>query len=46
VFFAGWLGTLFLGNIAQVGAVMGLICALGMIAIWFAPDTTNRILDD
>jgi len=46
VFFAGWLVTLFHGNIAQVGAVMGLIYALGMIAIWFAPDTTNKTLDD
>lgn len=46
VFFAGWLVTLFNGNIAQVGAVMGLIYALGMFAIWFAPDTTNKTLDD
>jgi MFS family permease len=46
VFFAGWLVTLFNGNIPQVGAVMGLIYALGMIAIWFAPDTTNKTLDD
>jgi len=46
VFFAGWLVTLFHGNIAQVGAVMGLIYALGMLAIWFAPDTTNKTLDD
>lgn len=46
LFFAGALVELFGGDYSRVGATMALIYALGMIAIWFAPDTTNKSLDD
>lgn len=46
LFFAGSLVGLFGGDYSRVGAVMALIYALGMIVIWFAPDTTNKSLDD
>jgi MFS family permease len=46
VFFAGtlmaWLG----GDYPKVGAITGLVYALGMIAIWWAPDTGGKTLDD
>jgi MFS family permease len=38
----GWFG----GDLAKVGAVMALIYAFGMVAIWFAPDTTGKTMDD
>lgn len=34
------------GSYPMVGAFGALIYALGMIAIWWAPDTSNRTLDD
>jgi SHS family sialic acid transporter-like MFS transporter len=37
---------LFGGDLAKVGATMAFVYALGMIAIWWAPDTTNKSLDD
>lgn len=46
VFFAGALMTWFNGDFAKVGAVAGLIYALGMIVIWWAPDTTGKSLED
>jgi MFS family permease len=46
VFAAGALVASFGGDFAKVGAVTGLIYALGMLVIWFAPDTTNRVMDD
>jgi MFS transporter, SHS family, sialic acid transporter len=46
LFFAGTLVAFFGGNYAHVGAVMSLIYALGMIVIWFAPDTTNKSLEE
>ncbi len=46
VFAAGTLATLFGGDFAKVGAVMGLIYALGMLAIWWAPETSHRDLPD
>jgi MFS family permease len=46
VFVAGTLVGWFGGNLAKVGAVMGIIYALGMIVIWFAPDTTGKTMDD
>jgi MFS family permease len=30
------------GNYARVGVITGLVYALGMIVIWWAPDTTRR----
>ena len=46
LFFAGALVELFGGDYSRVGATMALIYAFGMIAIWFAPDTTNKSMDD
>jgi SHS family sialic acid transporter-like MFS transporter len=46
LFAAGSLVTFFGGDYSRVGAVMALIYALGMIVIWFAPDTTNKSLED
>jgi MFS family permease len=46
MFVTGALVGVFGGNFAKVGAAMSLIYALGMIAIWFAPDTTGKTMDD
>ena len=46
VFVAGTLVTWFGGDFAKVGAVMGLIYSLGMVVIWWAPETSNRGLQD
>ena len=46
LFAAGWLFTQFNGDHSRVGAVMAMIYALGMIVIWFAPDTTNKSLEE
>lgn len=44
VFAAGSLFLAFGASYAKVGATCGLIYALGMIVIWWAPDTTARRL--
>lgn len=41
---AGLLIQLFEGNYARVGAVTGLVYALGAIVIWFAPETKGQSL--
>jgi len=46
VFIAGTLMTWFGGDYSKVGAVTGLIYAFGMIAIWFAPDTSHKTMED
>ena len=46
LFAAGTLVGFFGGDYSRVGAVMALIYALGMIVIWFAPDTTNKSLEE
>jgi len=46
LFLAGSLVGLFGGDYSRVGATMALIYALGMIVIWFAPDTANKSLED
>jgi len=46
VFAAGTLAVWFGGDFAKVGAVMSLIYSLGMVAIWWAPETGNRDLPD
>ena len=46
LFFAGTLVSFFGGDYSRVGAVMALIYALGMVVIWFAPDTTNKSLEE
>lgn len=40
--FMAWSG----GDYAKVGMITGLVYALGMIVIWWAPDTSNKSLDD
>ena len=34
------------GDYARVGVITGLVYALGMVVVWWAPDTTGRTLDD
>jgi MFS transporter, SHS family, sialic acid transporter len=34
------------GDYAKVGVITGLVYALGMIVIWWAPDTTGKSLDE
>ena len=46
VFAAGTLAMWFGGDFAKVGAVMSVIYSLGMIAIWWAPETSNKDLPD
>jgi MFS family permease len=46
LFAAGSLVGFFGGDYSRVGAVMALIYALGMIVFWFAPDTTNKSLEE
>ena len=40
VLFAGTLMVWFGGDYAKVGVITGLVYALGMVVIWWAPDTT------
>jgi MFS family permease len=44
VLFAGTLMAWTQGNYAKVGVITGAVYALGMIVIWWAPDTTNARL--
>lgn len=46
VFGTGALIAAFDGNYPKVGFVTGLIYGLGMLAIWWAPDTSRSRLDD
>ena len=46
VFAAGSLVGVFGGDLSRVGAVAGLIYALGMIVVWWAPDTEWRCRDE
>jgi predicted MFS family arabinose efflux permease len=46
VFITGAAFSIMGGSYPAVGAVGALIYALGMIAIWFAPDTGRKNLDD
>lgn len=41
IFATGSLMQVFGGDYARIGRVTSLIFALGMIAVWFAPDTTS-----
>lgn len=43
---AGALMQLFGGDYGKVGAICSLVYALGMIVIWWAPDTTGKSLSD
>ena len=42
VFFAGILFAAMGGSYSRVGSLCGLIYALGLIVIWWAPDTTDK----
>lgn len=46
VLLGGQLMLAFQGNYARVGQVTSLIYALGMVVICFAPDTTNKRLEE
>jgi MFS family permease len=46
VFFAGLLFAAVDGSYSKVGALCGLIYALGLIVIWWAPDTSRRNLHE
>jgi MFS family permease len=43
---AGWLVARYDGDYGKVGAITSLIYVLGMVVIWFAPDTSQKKLDD
>lgn len=45
VLLAGWLFTALGGDYPMVGTVCSLIYALGLLAIWFAPDTSRTTLE-
>jgi hypothetical protein len=45
VFGAGTLASWFGGEMARVGAVTGLVYALGMLVVWWAPATSTNTLD-
>ncbi len=46
VFFAGLLFAAVGGSYSRVGSLCGLIYALGLIVIWWAPDTSNKKLQE
>jgi MFS transporter, SHS family, sialic acid transporter len=46
VFFAGVLFSAVGGSYPRVGSLCGLIYALGLIVIWWAPDTSTRKLQE
>jgi len=46
VFFAGVLFAALGGSYSRVGSLCGLIYALGLIVIWWAPDTSTQRLDE
>ncbi len=46
VFAAAGLVVVFKGDYAKVGSVCGLVYALGMIAVFWAPDTTKKSMDE
>jgi MFS family permease len=45
VFAAGAFAAWFDGDLARVGAVTGLVYALGMLVVWWAPATSGKALD-
>ena len=46
LFTVGALMHLFAGDYARIGRVTSLLFILGMIGIWFVPDTGERQLED
>ena len=43
---AGMLKQLFQGDYATIGRLTSLVYAVGLVVIWFAPDTTEKGLVD
>jgi hypothetical protein len=46
VFATGTLMSYFKGDYAQIGQVTSLVYGIGLVIIWFAPDTSKKRLDD
>jgi hypothetical protein len=46
VFATGTLTELFHGDYARIGRATSLIFAVGMLIIWFAPDTSRKQIED
>jgi len=46
VFAAGALMSLFGGSFRKVGAVLALVYVLGMVVIWWAPETTGNSIEE
>lgn len=46
IFATGLMMAVFEGDYARIGRVTSLIFLVGMVAIWFAPDTTRNNLDE
>jgi len=46
VFFAGVLFAAVGGSYSRVGSICGMIYALGLVVIWWAPDTSRKKLQD
>ena len=46
IFATGALSELFRGDYPLIGRITSLLFVLGMIGIWFAPDTSKKQLDD
>lgn len=46
VFATGALMSFFKGDYAQIGRVTSLVYAMGLVLIWFAPDTSKKRLED
>jgi len=44
VLFTGTLMLWFKGDYSKVGVITGLVYALGMVVVWWAPDTTRNPL--
>jgi SHS family sialic acid transporter-like MFS transporter len=46
VFATGTLMSFFQGDYAKIGRATSLVFAVGMIVIWFAPDTSQKQLEE
>ncbi len=46
IFLTGALTQFFAGDYTRIGKITSLLFVLGMVGIWFAPDTSKRSLED
>jgi hypothetical protein len=46
VFATGALMSYFEGDYARIGRVTSLVYVIGLVVIWFAPDTSKKRLED